>query len=130
MNTPAKVLILDDEERIRQLLLDYLEDFDDFALRAEESGEDALESLAQESADLCIVDMRLPGMNGQSFILNAWERRLCGSFLLHTGSMDFTLTKELRDCGLTEADVFFKPCDMDLMLERIRSLLHLPGAEA
>lgn len=127
MSTLARIMIIDDEDRIRQLLLDFLEDFDSFALRAEESAEGALASLALEPADLCIVDMRLPGMDGQAFILKAWERSLCGKFLLHTGSMDFALTKELLGCGLTEADVFFKPCDMALMLSRIQHLLQLPG---
>lgn len=130
MSTPAKILILDDEERIRQLLLDFLEDFDDFALRAEESAEQALETLALEPADLCIVDMRLPGMNGEAFIRQAWERRLCGSFLLHTGSMDCSLTKGLQDCGMTQADIFFKPCDMVTMLSRIRKRLNLPEDKA
>jgi len=120
-------MIIDDEERIRQLLLDFLEDFDCVDLRAEESAEGALASLALEPADLCIVDMRLPGMDGQAFILNACERGLCKKFVLHTGSMDFALTKELLKCGLTETDVFFKPCDMEQMLSRIRHLLQLPG---
>ncbi|MHC1752440.1 response regulator [Humidesulfovibrio sp.] len=127
MSAAASIMIIDDEERIRQLLLDYLEDFDIFALRAEESAEGALQSLAKQRADLCIVDMRLPGMNGQAFILRAFEANLSGAFLLHTGSMDFSLTKQLLGCGLTEADVFFKPCDMGLMLARIRQLLNLPG---
>ena len=127
MSAAASIMIIDDEERIRQLLLDFLEDFDIFDLRAEESAEGALQSLAQNRADLCIVDMRLPGMNGQAFILQAFEAGLSGAFLLHTGSMDFSLTKQLLGCGLTEADVFFKPCDMSLMLARIRQLLNLPG---
>jgi len=127
MSRLTRIMIIDDEERIRHLLLDFLEDFDSFSLRAEESAESALANLAQEPADLCIVDMRLPGMDGQAFILNAWKRELCGKFVLHTGSMDFTLTKELLDCGLTEADVFFKPCDMALMLSRIQHLLLQPG---
>ena len=127
MSAPANIMIIDDEERIRQLLLDYLEDFDGFDLRAAESAEGALQSLEKERADLCIVDMRLPGMNGQAFILRAFEANLSGAFMLHTGSMDFSLTKELLGCGLTEADVFFKPCDMSLMLTRIRQLLNLPG---
>lgn len=127
MSSPVRIMIIDDEERIRQLLLDFLEDFDSFVLRADESAEGALTSLAQEPADLCIVDMRLPGIDGQAFILKACEQGLCGKFLLHTGSMDFALTKELLGCGLTEADVFFKPCDMALMLSRIQHLLQLPG---
>lgn len=128
MTTPARIMIIDDEERIRQLLMDYLEDFEGFALRASESAEDALRELEREPADLCVVDMRLPGINGQAFILRARERGLCERFILHTGSMDFALTQELQASGLTENDVFFKPCDMDQMLTRIRIILQLPGA--
>lgn len=124
---PASILVIDDEERIRQLLLDFLEDHEGFDLRADESAEDALQSLSQRRADLCIVDMRLPGMNGQDFILRACKADLCGAFMLHTGSMDFSLTKELLGCGLTKDDVFFKPCDMGLMLARIRQVLNMPG---
>jgi len=126
--TPARLLILDDEERIRQLLLDYLEDFDELSLRACESAEEALEELAREPADLCIVDMRLPGMNGQDFILAAKQRGLCHHFILHTGSMDFRITEPLFALGITERDLFLKPSDMGHMLTRVRQLLHLPGA--
>lgn len=126
--SPARILILDDEERIRQLLVDYFEDFDEFLLRTSESAEAALEELGRETADLCIVDMRLPGMDGQSFILAARKRGLCGHFLLHTGSMDFILSDSLNACGLTEADVFLKPCDIGDMLARMRQKLEHPGA--
>ena len=124
----ARILILDDEERIRQLLRDFLEDFGEFALRTAPTAEDALEELARESAELCIVDMRLPGMNGQGFILAALDRGLCSRFLLHTGSMDFTLSEALVRRGLTLKDVFLKPCDMNDLLGRMREILNQPGA--
>lgn len=127
--TSADIMIIDDEERIRQLLFDYLEDYG-FALRGCVSAEEALDELAARPADLCIVDMRLPGMDGQAFILAANSRALCGKYVLHTGSMDFTLTPELAACGLGEADVFFKPADMASMLARIQSLLNLSGDDA
>lgn len=129
MSAPARILVLDDEERIRQLLVDFLEDFEEFTLRACASAEEALEELAREPADLCIVDVRLPGMDGKDFILNARKRGLCGRFLLHTGSVDFSLGRELLVGGMEEDDVFFKPCDMAQMLERIRYRLAQPGAQ-
>jgi two-component system, OmpR family, response regulator len=128
MNTPARLLFIDDEERIRNLLLDFFEDYAEFAPSAASSAEEALEELRREPAELCIVDMRLPGMNGRDFILAACSRGLCPRFLLHTGSMDFSLDDALRAAGLTEADVFLKPCDMSAMLARIRERLANPGA--
>jgi len=123
----ASIVIIDDEERIRQLLSDFLEDFEEFSLRACDSAESALDELAREQADLCIVDMRLPGMNGQDFILAARERGLCPRFILHTGSMDFSITEPLRRLGIHERDLFLKPCGMNDMLTRIHQLLAQPG---
>ena len=122
-----RLLILDDEERIRELLLDFFEDYDEFTLRSSGSAEAALEELEREPADLCIVDMRLPGMDGQEFALAAYIRGLCPRFLMHTGSMDFVLTSALRDIGLTPADVFLKPANTAELLARARTLLGLPG---
>ena len=42
-----RVLIIDDEERIRELLREYLSDVDEFHLRTAESGEEALALLSQ-----------------------------------------------------------------------------------
>jgi len=128
MTTPrARLLILDDEERIRELLLDFFDDYDEFSPRACDTAEAALEELAREPADLCIVDMRLPGMNGQEFSLTASARGLCRRFIMHTGSMDFVLTPPLRGIGLTPADIFLKPADTAELLARARILLGLPG---
>ncbi|HMM39143.1 MAG TPA: response regulator [Desulfovibrio sp.] len=118
-----RVLIVDDEERIRRLLLEYFEDYGEFRLVATESGEAALQALAEEPADLCVVDMRLPGMNGEAFILAAGERRLCRRFLVHTGSVDLSLSEGLRRLGITEKDVFFKPSDVERILGRVREIM-------
>lgn len=123
---PLRLLIVDDEERIRRLLLEYVEDHDEFQALGADSGEAALESLVHAPADLCVVDMRLPGMNGEAFIRAAAERGLCRRFLLHTGSVDLSLSQTLRGLGLTERDVFLKPADMDRLLGRIREILR-PG---
>jgi len=123
----ASIVIIDDEERIRRLLSDYLEDFEEFSMRSSDSAESALEELALEHADLCIVDMRLPGMNGQDFIITAKQRGLCQRFVLHTGSMDFSITEPLRALGISDQDLFLKPCDMSEMLKRIHQLLAKPG---
>lgn len=128
MSAPARLLVLDDEERIRQLLLDFFEDYDEFSTRTCASGEEALDELARQPADLCLVDLRLPGMNGQQFIEEAHNRGLCRRFLLHTGSTDFSLSPALAAIGLGPADVFLKPADTAGLLSRVRALLQLPGA--
>ncbi|MEF3696262.1 response regulator [Desulfolutivibrio sp.] len=122
MATPH-ILILDDEERIRDLLTQYLEDFDEFTVRSAHSGEQALELLALEPAELAVVDMRLPGMSGTQFIREASARGVCRHFLVHTGSVDMAISSELKELGLTRRDFFFKPVGADAILDRIRECL-------
>lgn len=121
------LLILDDEERIRQLLRDYLEDYDDLQIRAVGSGESALAELDREPADVAVVDMRLPGMNGEQFINEASRLGLCGHFLLHTGSTGLTISDKLQELGLTDRDVFFKPADPARILARILEVAEQGG---
>jgi len=122
MATP-RILILDDEERIRDLLTQYLEDFDEFTVLGAHSGEQALELLARESADVAVVDMRLPGMSGTQFIREALARGSCRHFLVHTGSVDMVISSELKGLGLTRRDFFYKPAGADAILDRIRECL-------
>lgn len=116
-------MIIDDEEHIRDSLSCFLEDFDDFHVRAAHSAELALQDLRLEPADLCIVDIRLPAMNGVEFIRVVREQGLCPRHVLHTGSTDFQLYVDIGELGLRAEDVFQKPCDSMAMLERIRHLL-------
>ena len=124
MNTALrKVFIVEDEQQIREHMLAYFEDFEEFRVDAADCGERALEMLARDPADICIVDIRLPGMDGESFIRAASAAVRCRRFLLHTGSVDLIVSEHLRAAGLSERDVFFKPCGMDLILARARELL-------
>jgi two-component system response regulator ResD len=117
-------MILDDEEDIRNALACFLEDFDEFSVRSAHSAEQALAELRGEPADLCIVDIRLPGMNGAEFIRAARAEGLCPRHVLHTGSTDFRNYIDISALCLVEEDVFLKPCDSMEMLNRIRRLLH------
>lgn len=116
-------MIIDDEEHIRDSLACFLEDFDGFEVRMAHSAELALQELQRDAADLCIVDIRLPAMNGIEFIRVAREQDLCPKHVLHTGSTDFQLYVDIGELGLCSKDVFQKPCDSMAMLERIRQLL-------
>jgi len=121
-----KILVIDDEERVRELLLEYLGEYDEFALHGAGSGEEALEHLRKLSADLCIVDLRLPGMDGAHFIEEAAAAGLCQRFIIHTGSVDFTLSRSLAALGLVQEDVFYKPVNAEDVVARIRESLHRP----
>lgn len=57
------ILIVDDEEGIRQSLSDILED-EGYAILTAQSGEECLKILKESSPDLIILDIWLPGIDG------------------------------------------------------------------
>ncbi|PTN37318.1 response regulator [Desulfonatronum sp. SC1] len=124
--TPPKVLILEDEQQLRCQLSTYFEDMEVFHVVEAETGEEALVMLRSEPADLCIVDIRLPGMDGTAFIRASVQEKLCRHFLVHTGSVDAELHATLVELGVADRSIFLKPCDLTRLLGRVRELLR-PG---
>lgn len=116
-----RVLLVDDEEMIRDSVSAYLED-EGFSVYCTASAEEALESIVSISPVVCISDLRLPGMDGEKFIVRAYD--LCPStiFMLHTGML-YILSDELRAIGMTADDVLLKPIhDLSRLVDKIRNL--------
>jgi len=73
--------------------------------------------------DVCAMDMRLPGMDRHDAILALYERLPEVQFLIHTGSLSYVLTDDLRDIGIGDETVFRKPLqDMRVLAEAVRTL--------
>ncbi|MDJ0808023.1 MAG: response regulator [Gammaproteobacteria bacterium] len=91
-----RILIVDDEYLIASSLKVFLEDE---GLRADTaaSGEEAVAVLANGAHyDICIMDMRLPGMDGNSAIRSI--HTICPEtrFIVHTGSVNYILPTDLE----------------------------------
>ncbi len=116
-----RVLLVDDDQMIRDCITAYLED-DGFCVYGAASAEEALESIASICPAVCIADMRLPGMNGEEFINRA--HRLCPAvrYLLHTGML-YSVSDELRAIGMTADDVLLKPIhDLSKLVDKIKQM--------
>jgi len=115
-----KILIVDDEEIIRENLVDYFED-EGIEAVGYENGESALKELQKGYYHYAIVDLRLPGMDGNHFVKKAKEIDEELKFIIHTGSSDYMLPGDLKELGMSDRDVFFKPIiDMGILLNYIR----------
>lgn len=115
-----QVLVLDDEPNIRDSLAEYLMDCG-FVTRTAESAEDALALPDLGEITVAIVDIRLGGIDGLEFIKRLHVLHPAVRCLIHTGSTDFQLDRELRDIGLTDREVLYKPVlDMGIFEALIR----------
>lgn len=63
MSDHAKILVVDDEDRIRHLIKMYLER-EDFEIEEADNGEDALELALKNDYDVILLDIMMPGMDG------------------------------------------------------------------
>lgn len=63
MSNSQKILVVDDEDRIRRLLRMYLER-DDFEVEEAENGADALELALNNDYDAILLDLMMPEMDG------------------------------------------------------------------
>jgi two-component system OmpR family response regulator len=120
------VLVVDDEQAICDNLAAYLED-EGMRVYTAHSGEEAIEHLrAGLLVQICVVDLRLPGMSGTDTMLEV--RRLAPgmAFIIHTGSADDAVTAALRRSGLGRIPVFRKPVtDMAALVQTL--LAHATG---
>jgi DNA-binding NtrC family response regulator len=69
----GKILIVDDEADMRSLLSDVLEE-EGYRVRTAESGEKALQTLAEEQYDLVLTDLRMKGMQGTALLSEVKHR--------------------------------------------------------
>ena len=119
----VKVFIVDDESVVCSNIAAFLED-EGFTVFSAASGEEALEFLLEQKFDVAIIDMRLPGINGDTFILKAHEIQPVLKFLIHTGSTNYSVSRSLEEIGVKKDQVFRKPLlDMSVLTKGILKLL-------
>ena len=103
-----RVIIVEDDEGVRMNLAAFFED-DGFIVHTAATAEEALGIVAAERIDAGIIDVRLPGMDGNALILKAHELKPDMKFVIHTGSTGYTLPFEFLDIGISPQHVFIKP---------------------
>jgi len=122
-NENIHIIIIDDEDMVRINLADFLED-EGYAVSHVKSGEEGLELIKKQAYNVAIVDMRLPGIDGNTFILKACAVQPALRYLIHTGSADYTLPEELKMLGILPASILYKPVqDMDIIKAGVVNLL-------
>lgn len=114
-----QIALVDDDKNILTSVAMALEEAD-FSVAAYSSGEEALSALLKKPADLVVLDIKMPGMNGIEVLKKIRERSLMPVIFLT--SMD-NEADQLRGLRLGADDYIVKPFSQRLLIERIRAIL-------
>jgi CheY-like chemotaxis protein len=122
-----RILVVEDDVNIREMLSLILAE-EGFDVRHAENGRHALTILHTWRADLILLDLMMPVMDGLAFRA---EQKLIPSIanipvVVLSASQPL---RELRPEGLDCAAVLSKPCDLDLLIETIRRVTHASRAQ-
>lgn len=122
---PQKILIVDDEDYIRLLIEQTLEELEDEGVEilTANNGEDALEMIREEKPDLVFLDVMMPRMNGYDVCRTVKDDDdLSDVFIimLTAKGQEFDREKGVN----VGADIYMtKPFDPDELLEKAYEIL-------
>lgn len=123
LNQPFAVLLVEDEPRLRDLLLEAIPDMgrSGFSAAGARSGEEALRLMNAQVRDIIILDLNLPGMDGMEFFEQVRQRWPQTQVIILTGFGDLDAAR--KAIHLQVVDFLSKPChlsDVELALDRAR----------
>jgi DNA-binding NtrC family response regulator len=116
----VQVLVVEDEPRLRALLLDVIPDMG-FAVTAARSAEEAGRIMQRQPHDIILLDLQLPGMNGMEFFERLHDRWPRTQVIVVTGFGNLESARQA--IRLDVVDFLTKPChlrDLEVSLERAR----------
>ena len=124
----AKILIVDDEPRIRDLIREHLQHADFTCLEAGD-GTAALSTLAGESVDLVILDIMMPFMDGMTCLREMRTRKIMTPVIMLTARSE----EYDKLAGLESGadDYVVKPFSPRELVARVKAVLSrtMPKAE-
>ncbi len=109
--TKLKVLIVDDDEDIRELYVDGLADLPVYIFEAE-NGFEALEVCQAQQVDVIFSDVQMPKMDGIEFLQEFSKLGGNGDFYLLSGAND-NLRVDMLNKNLKVKDFLLKPISVD-----------------
>ena len=121
LSTPL-VLVIDDDETIRQLLIALLHEIE-YSVISASNGLAALDMLKEHPVDLVITDIIMPGMEGLELVRNLKKyypdiKIIAMSAYRASGQLDYL--QHAKAFGVDQT--FQKPFDVEQLLDTVKSL--------
>jgi two-component system NtrC family response regulator len=110
----VKIAIVEDDINMRKSLEIAMSDYKEFEIKTFKNAKDALKGL-DESFDLVITDINMPGMDGIEFV-----KELNGRYEVIIMTGNATLSRAIESIHLGVKDFLLKPFDVDTLVDAIR----------
>jgi DNA-binding NarL/FixJ family response regulator len=95
-----KVLVVDDTEHVRNMLVDMLE-LDGFDVVGQAgSGQEAVNVASSANPDVIVMDYKMPGVDGLTAAKSIRESRPSQAIILYTAYLDAQLEAEAKEAGV------------------------------
>ena len=118
----AKLLLVDDDDALRQSLRDQPEFYKSFSIDEASSGSEALEFIKRKTYELVLLDVGLPDMDGRSVCRSMRSASVNACIILMTGADTEANTSASSEAGAD--DYVTKPFKLGNLLSRIDALLN------
>ena len=115
-----KILLVDDEVGFLETVVKRLR-HRNLSVRAAHSGEEALELLGQEPADVVLLDVKMPGMGGIQTLREIKSRHPLTEVILLTGHASVEVAIQGMELGAF--DYLIKPVELDELLYKIQDAM-------
>ncbi len=125
MNSPATILIVEDEAKIASLLRDYLEKIGGYQTRWVDRGDEAVQVFEEVSPDLVLLDLMLPGMDGLE-VCKAIRQKSQVPVIMVTALVEEI--DRLLGLELGADDYICKPFSPREVVARVKAVLRRAGA--
>jgi excisionase family DNA binding protein len=117
---PPSVLVIDDDEGICKVMKRFLE-AESYRVYLASDGAEGLAFLNRESANLILLDLKMPGMNGAAFLCEFRKKHGNLPVIVVTGYPDSHLMVEAMKYG--PITLLAKPIDRGQLIQAVKTTL-------
>ena len=118
----SKILIIEDEEPIRRVLVRILTEEDsNFEIQEASDGKKGLDLIKKESFDLVLCDIKMPKVDGIELLQRTRKTNLTLPFIMLTGHGNIETAVESMKLGAY--DFISKPPDLNRLINSVRNAL-------
>ena len=119
-DTGETILVVDDEQLVRDLLVQYLT-LRGYRTIGVKDGQEVISIVEESPPHLILLDLMLPGMSGVEVLRRLRDKHFTGAIIIVTGSYDEELLEEAW--SLHPQEVIAKPIDLEKLLGIIQLVL-------